>query len=157
MIETLRVWGIILLLMLSTSACNYRFDSTSGKSTPSVSLREANITVEVADNFETRAKGLSGRSSLDSNTGMIFVFDQTGIPSFWMKDMKFALDFIWLRNAVVVDIAENVPPPAAGTPDGSLERYGPSDTVDSVIEVNAGFVARHGIKVGDQVTLNLGR
>lgn len=153
---TLRVWGIILLLTLTTAACNYRLGSDS-KTTPTVTLRAASITVEVADTPDLRAKGFSGRSSLDPNTGMIFVFEQTGIPSFWMKDMKFALDFIWLRNAVVVDVTENVLPPIAGTPDSSLQRYGPSDVVDSVIEVNAGFIAQNGIKIGDQVTLNLGR
>ena len=153
----LKLEGFFLFLVLSATACNLRYDSTSSGTTPSVNIRGSIITVEVADTPALRAQGLSARASLEANSGMLFLFDFQAKPSFWMKDMKFALDFLWLRNASVVDIIENVPPPATGTPDSGLTLYTPAEIVDSVLEVNAGYVAQHQIQKGDKITLNLGR
>src|SRR4030042_2564613 len=56
------------------------------------------IFVEIADTPEKRSQGLSGRDNLSQNQGMLFIFNQPAIPSFWMKDMNFPLDFIWINN-----------------------------------------------------------
>jgi uncharacterized membrane protein (UPF0127 family) len=112
-------------------------------------LGEADIVLEIASTPEARWRGLGGRDSLPQDQGMLFVFDGPARISFWMREMRFGLDFIWLRDNIVVEFTENVPPPEPGTADAELKIYQPSQTVDMVLEVNAGWVAKNAIKVGD--------
>lgn len=116
-----------------------------------VTIREKQLCVEIMDTDAKRQQGLSGRDPLPENTGMLFLFPKTAKHSFWMKDMKFALDFLWIRESRIVDITQNVPPPKPGTPLSKLEHYAPSEDVDAVLEVPAGTVASFGIATGDAV------
>lgn len=112
------------------------------------------IKVEVADTPEKRTKGLSGRNSLDQDSGMLFTFDSKGtLPVFWMKDMQFSLDFIWISKGKIVQIDKKVPPPGGNITDNQLPRYSPSTPVNYVLEVNAGFADKNNIKVGDPTDL----
>lgn len=67
--------------------------------------------------------------------------------------MNFPLDFIWINNDKIVDISENIQAPAKGTLDADLEKIVPKASVDTVLEVNAGFVSANGIKIGDKAVL----
>jgi len=109
------------------------------------------INLEVADSPEERVKGLSGRDSLGENEGMVFVFEQPGIYPFWMRQMKFELDFLWVRDCRVVELTEKVPPTAWQSGRAGPTRVSPSQPVDMVIEVNGGFVERHGVELGDKI------
>ncbi len=101
------------------------------------------VAVEVRDTEEGRSQGLSNREKLAEDEGMLFIFDQPGIYGFWMKEMKFPLDFIWIRDNVVTEVTEKV----------GVERMDirPKEAVDKVLEVNSGWVEKQGIKVGDAV------
>lgn len=121
--------------------------------TQQVKINDTVISIAIADTQEKRSKGLGGRENLASDSGMLFVFDRADRYSFWMKGLKFPLDFVWIRDMEVVDISENVQPPAEGTPDSSLQIYSANTGVDKVLEVAGGFVKAHGIKVGDKIKL----
>ena len=84
---------------------------------------------------------------------MLFVFEKKFIPVFWMKDMNFDLDFIWIRDNTIVDITERVPAPQPNITDTELLRYSPTSNVDQVLEVNSGWIQSHNIKVGDKIKL----
>ncbi len=117
-----------------------------------VAVGEAAFVAEVADSPGTRSRGLSGRAGLAPGTGMLFVFESSGRWDFWMIDMKFPLDFIWIgRDCQVVDLTLNVPAPAPGTSASELPLYSPSRPAKYTLEVNAGEVERHGIQEGDRV------
>jgi len=111
-----------------------------------VKVGEAKLHVIVRDTMEGRSKGLSGVEKLKSDEGMLFVFPVASKYSFWMREMKFDLDFVWIKDDRVVEITENVS--ATG---GVKSRVGPSEAVNKVLEVNSGWVKKHGIKVGDRV------
>ncbi len=103
------------------------------------------IDVEIANTEARRAQGLSNRTNLPDQSGMLFIFPQPGRHSFWMKGMNFPLDFIWVRDGQVIQLSTYVPatqPPVTLTPDRP---------VDQVLEVAAGFIDKYGIKVGDEV------
>ena len=117
-------------------------------------INDAVIKVEVANTQSKRSRGLGGRVSLASDSGMLFIFEKADKYPFWMKGLAFALDFVWIRDSEVVDVLENIQPPASGTPDSSLPFYGSNSPVDKVLEVNAGFVKAHSIKIGDVVKLS---
>lgn len=119
---------------------------------PTLHIGQKSIAVEIADTPSLRTQGLSGRKQLADNTGMLFTFPQKSFQSFWMKDMNFSLDFIWIADEKIVQFDKAVPPPdkTSGQPK-VIKSYLP---VDQVLEVNSGFIDENGIKVGDKVVLN---
>lgn len=118
---------------------------------PAVLIGDTKIFIEIAETSEDKARGLSGRKRLGEHEGMLFVFDNDTLPTFWMKDMLIPLDIIWINDGKIVDIHENVLEPEEGTSDAQLPLYRPETAVDYVLEVNAGFVQKRGIEVGDVV------
>lgn len=121
---------------------------------PSVKINDIAIEVDIADNKQERSQGLSGRDSLAENEGMLFVFERHTTPTFWMKDMNFPIDIIWISDERIVQIDESVPNPEPGTSLSKLPLYAPSQPVNYVLEVNAGFSEDNGIGVGDLVDLS---
>ncbi|MEJ2347940.1 MAG: DUF192 domain-containing protein [Patescibacteria group bacterium] len=121
-----------------------------------INISDTKIQVETARSDVERKKGLSKRESLGDKEGMLFIFPQKNIqPPFWMKDMKFAIDIIWIDDGKVVQIDENIPAPETGIPDEDLVFYTANQPVDYVLEVKAGFVEKNNIEKGDSVDLSL--
>jgi uncharacterized membrane protein (UPF0127 family) len=122
--------------------------SPSSGATRTITIGESPVHVEVVDTDALRAQGLSGHAPLAPDEGMLFVFDADGIYPFWMKDMLFSIDILWLdARGKVVHIEKNISPdtyPASFTPD-SPARY--------VLEVPAGFADQHDIQIGATATL----
>ena len=108
------------------------------------------FSVEVATSAVERARGLSGRESLGDGEGMYFIFDKAGDYGFWMKDMKFPIDIIWISGGKVVGIAPNAEPEPE-KPVWNLKIYYPPEPVDRVLEINSGVVDKDKIKIGDSV------
>jgi len=107
--------------------------------------------VDLAVTDAEKTKGLGGRKSLDANKGMIFLYDHKEKYSFWMKDMQFPLDFLWLSANQIVDISYNVSPPKEGE---QLQVIQPNKPIDKVLEINAGEASKAGAKIGDMVIFN---
>jgi uncharacterized membrane protein (UPF0127 family) len=103
------------------------------------------VSMELATTPLAQETGLSNRDSLPMRQGMLFVFAAPQSNCFWMKDMRFALDMIWLNNRKeIVQIRENVKPntyPASFCADNT--RY--------VIEVNAGVAGMAGLRAGQRL------
>lgn len=120
-----------------------------------VTVGGKSVNVEIAKTKDERERGLSGRISLNPDSGMLFVFDSPNItPSFWMKGMLISLDIIWINDGKIVAIDKNVPPPQEGTPDSKLVVYNAGKPVDYVLEVAGGFSDKNNIKTGDSVDLS---
>lgn len=114
----------------------------------SIQIAGQNIRVDLAIAPEAHEQGLSGRKSLDENKGMLFVFNYSDKYAFWMKDMNFAIDIIWINeNLEVVYIKENV------LPSSYPEIYEPEEKAKYVLEVNSGFSKKYNLKIGDEVEL----
>ncbi len=107
------------------------------------------ISVEIAASAAAREKGLSGRERLDAGHGMLFVFAAPNVYSFWMKDMKFPIDIIWIRGDEVVDLSTEVPVPKPGE---ALALYKPRQAADRVLEVPSGYCRTHGLRTGEKVS-----
>ncbi|HIM63059.1 MAG TPA: DUF192 domain-containing protein [Dehalococcoidia bacterium] len=123
-----------------------------GAQRPVVQVGNLEFTVELAADLEKRTRGLSGRATLDAGTGMLFVFEKAERFRFWMKEMQFSLDIVWIGpSCKVVDVSENVPFPDPSTPLEDLPRYSPESRAKYVLELNGGEAADLGLGIGDQV------
>ena len=115
-----------------------------------VRINGATFDVEIASSTLEKATGLSFRPGLGENQGMLFLFSSGQILHFWMKDMNFPLDIIWISGDKVMGFAQNAPA-EPGVPLWKLTIYNSPDGTDKVLEVNAGTVERDNIKIGDMV------
>ncbi len=116
-----------------------------------IKINETIFEVEIADTILGRAKGLSGRKTLEENKGMLFIFKRPSKQSFWMVGMKFPLDIIWISGNEIVDILKNIQPPKNGELPAIVS---PSIKVDKVLEIPAGSVDKFDIKTGDKLEYN---
>lgn len=109
--------------------------------------------VEVVDTPTARRQGLSGRESLPEGYGMLFLFDQPSRQGFWMRDMHFPIDILWIYEGEVIGYERRVPAPEDGTLDRDLPTYFSPGEVDMVLEVNAGSIDGMRIGIGDEVVV----
>lgn len=112
----------------------------------SVQIAGQNIKVDLALTEDEHIKGLSGKNKLEEDEGMLFVFEQIGKHNFWMKDMNFPIDIIWLgEDMKIVYIKENAQLKTYP------ETFGPETSSKYVLEIVAGFSNKNNLKVGDEV------
>jgi uncharacterized membrane protein (UPF0127 family) len=115
-----------------------------------VIFESTSLTIEVPESSEAEARGLGGRESLAKNHGMLFTYESEAQRYFWMKDMKFSIDIIWIDDDQrVIDITKNL------SPETYPERYTSSEPSQYVLEVNAGYSDEKGIEVGDKAIIRL--
>jgi uncharacterized membrane protein (UPF0127 family) len=137
----------VALAIVATAFLAHRQPMPSGSNAVHAMIDGQALTLDLATSTAQREQGLGGRAGLDPMQGMLFVFAKDGTYSFWMKDMRFSIDIVWLDAAGrIVFAAEDVAPqsyPAIITP-RTKARY--------VLEVSAGYMRAHGISVGDTVT-----
>lgn len=109
------------------------------------------LTVEIASTEPQMEKGLGGRDFLAADSGMIFLYQREVVPRFWMKGMLFDIDIIWIQENTIVDLSTDVQ--ASDNSLSELPFYMPKQPVTMVLEVNAGYVKKYNLKVGDSVFL----
>lgn len=116
-----------------------------------VTVRNATFIVDVAITAKEKEIGLGYRESLAAGHGMLFVYDHKEIYSYWMRNMKFPIDIVWIDDRTIVDITKNVP--VSGKPLSELPIYHPIVPVDKVLELPAGTSDRVGIIIGDKIII----
>lgn len=113
---------------------------------PSLKIGNAVLNVDFALTVKEKERGLSGKKSMPKNQGMLFVNDKPDFYSFWMKDMMFPIDIIWIdENYKIVDIIQNV------KPDSFPETFKPSAPAKFILEVNARWAEKNNITEGMDV------
>lgn len=104
------------------------------------------IQVAYANTPELQQQGLSNTAPLTDEQGMLFMFPTETTPSFWMKDMSYGLDIIWINaDKEVVDITANLDPQTFP------KSFTPVSPVQFVLEVPAGFAEKNSIEIGTKV------
>lgn len=112
-----------------------------------LSIAGQSLSVAYANTEASREQGLSYTDKLGSDQGMLFIFEEVVSPSFWMKDMNYPLDIIWIdKNKNVIGITKDIKPSTYP------EKFSPPSEVLYVLEVNSGFSDLHNINVGDIVS-----
>ena len=123
-------------------------------SSSSVRIKNLIIYVDLAKTPEQQAKGLSIKNTLNENEGMLFIFDTPKEYSFWMKDMKFPIDIIWISSDnKIVHIEKNLQPCAFFL---FCTSYSPHANSKYVLEVPSNYTAKNNIVIGDRVDFSIG-
>jgi uncharacterized membrane protein (UPF0127 family) len=114
--------------------------------TETLQLQNRTISLEVADTQAKQELGLGQRDSLANNKGMIFTYAQEKELCFWMKDMHFPIDMVWLDgDKRVIHLEANV------SPDTYPKTYCPDKPAQYVVELNANVAGQSGIRIGQQL------
>jgi uncharacterized membrane protein (UPF0127 family) len=142
---SLRHAALAMLLGASLQAC------AAPPAGPYVELNGQRITIEVAANDAERAHGLMDRTSMETDHGMLFVFDEDQPRVFWMKNTKIPLDMLFFdSDRKLVSVQPNVPPctqdPCPGYSSGAPARY--------VLELNGGQAQKLGVASGAVIDIH---
>lgn len=114
--------------------------------TTKLTLAGKTITLEVANSEKAREQGLSGRTSLAVDRGMLFSYNDSGVRCFWMRDMHFPLDIVWLNaRKDIVWIEDNA------TPTSYPHQFCPQYQAQYVIELNAGMAQTLNLAIGQEL------
>lgn len=109
-----------------------------------IHLGDTTLNVSIANTEVLQDKGLSGRASLSKDTGMLFVFATTSKYGFWMKDMNFDLDIVWIdKDQKVIGIEKNA------SKNSYPKVFYPSSDIKFVLEVPSGYTSENNINIGD--------
>lgn len=147
--------GIFVQKSPNIDLSNFISPGATKSSQKTIIIAGKELTVELAKTKESREKGLSGKTSLATDNGMLFVFGDDGAnPVFWMKDMLIPIDIIWIKGGKIVKIDKSLEFPKAGTPDSKLKTYSAGQPIDYVLEVNSGYSVKNNISVGDSLDLS---
>ena len=143
---------IVILALVSIARENFIYKHTvslsvsNTKDTKQIKLAGVNLTVDLATDDATREQGLSARNNLSEDQGMLFIFDTPGHYAFWMKDMNFPIDMIWIdQNLKVVYIQKDA------EPSSYPNLFTPKVNAKYVLEVFSGFSEKNNLKIGDSV------
>lgn len=114
--------------------------------TKNIRINDITIEVETANTDITRERGLSEKKELPEFTGMFFIFGKPDFYTFWMKDMNFPIDIVWIdENFRIIDINKNV------SPNSFPQTFSPTYPAQYVLELPAGFTEKYRIEVGAMI------
>ena len=136
--------GIILILIAHTGwSCPFELPTIR------VAIKGHDLTIELATTPEARSCGLSLRDSLPTNRGMLFVYAEPDILTFWMKNTRMPLSIAFIDTAGrIVSIQKMNPFPLTTV-------YASPVPALYALEVNQGWFEENGIAVGDVVEFSL--
>ena len=140
------ILGIVILLILIFIKIGYL-----NPKTPTAEINGHVFSLYLAKTQAEQATGLAKFNRITENQGMLFLFTKADNYSFWMKDMKFPIDIIFIGDNKVVDVFGKVPV----SPNDNLPVYTTKIKADKVLEINSGLAKKYGIKIGTKVNLNL--
>lgn len=119
------------------------------KADPTIRIGGKIYELEIADEPVEKARGLGGRADLNDDLGMLFIFQDSGFHSFWMRGMQFALDIVWIsEDFKIVHMEKSL------QPDTYPQAYVSHLPAKYVLEVNAGEMFAHGVQLGSEVKID---
>lgn len=146
-----KTWHLVFVAIIIVLAIGQKIYSSMWTKAM-VKIGGQELYVLVADTYDHRLQGLSGKKDMGKYGGMLFVFPNAGRPVMVMRDMNFPLDIIWIDGTKIVDIAPNLLPEPDRV-EADLTRYQARTTSTLVLELPGGFMERYNLKIGDEIEI----
>lgn len=146
------IYLFILILVVFLIYLVWYFNHTFSYEKVSIQIGNHIIEADLADSIAKRTRGLSGRKQLSENDGMLFIFPYKARYSFWMKDMNFPIDIIWINDNKIVGVEESVNP-QINEATFDLKMYDAPEPINNVLELPAGSFQKWNFKIGDSVKI----
>lgn len=140
----------VLILVIALAFLNH---NSPDKKTPQATINNHIFNLETARTEKEKGIGLAKYTNIPQNFGMLFIFEKPGSYSFWMKNMKFPIDIIFIKNNKIIKIFNNVPTPKSDNEQLSI--YTPDQLSDAVLEISAGLSEKYKFKNGDPIKIKL--
>ena len=145
------VVGIVVVALIIVVILSLLGGRAPFKPTQKAVLGSHTFKIKAAVSEKEKEIGLSATKNLPNDYGMIFPFKEDGYYSFWMRDMKYPIDIIFINDGKIVKIFSKVSPPIANE---GLKVYVSDKPSDTVLEINAGLSEKYKIKEGDSIKLS---
>lgn len=142
--------GVIFVNIVSN---NLQLPFFSSQPPATVTISGHTFHAKIARSEKEKEIGLSNTLSLPQDQGMLFVFSKPDYYAFWMRNMHYPLDIIYIANKKIISIAENASTPS--NPTQSLPVYKPSVPADTVLEISGGLSTKYHFAPGDSVVTSL--
>ncbi len=159
--RTRLILGIIVVILVvvagvifvNAASNNFHFPFTTSQPKSTITIDGYTFHVTVANTEQEKETGLSNTPSLPQDQGMLFPFSKPDYYGFWMRNMNYPLDIIYIAHNKIVSIASDVTKPTS--PSAPLPVYKPSQPADIVLEINGGLAKKYHFNIGDSVTTSL--
>lgn len=154
--KTLILSFVLLLLVVGALALLNTdvVDQLKTRINPSYAeIHNRRFSLTLAKTDKERVIGLSNTQRISQGEGMLFIFDKKGHFPFWMRNMKFPIDIIFIDTNTIVDIYENLKSASATADISQIPVFRPKKEANYVLEINAGLSKKYNFKVGDKVTI----
>lgn len=151
------VIGLLLLLigvgaLVVFSQNSFKNSLLPFAKSPTATINNHTFNLFVVKTQKEKETGLSEKSSLAENYGMLFLFEKADYYSFWMKGMKFPIDIIYIKKDHIVTIYHGLLPPTSK--EENPPTYAPTEPADTILEINAGLSKKYGFKNNDVVKIS---
>ena len=141
----------MLLIAIFTLAITGWIIFNNNSSSEQICIEKTCFNVEIADTDEKKILGLGNRDFLEENSGMLFSYPEKSTPGFWMKDMRFPIDIVWIDLEMKVSgIVKDFQP---CEPDEFCPVVYPDEEIIYVLEINSGLSEAYGFEEGDEILL----
>ncbi len=141
-------WQKILIIAVLLAGGFWLVSQTPSLEENILQINDHGLQVDVVRETRDMVKGLSGRKSLCSDCGLLFVYPDYQIRTFWMKGMNFPLDIVWLKDEIIVGFEENMQPFDSSR---KISTMVSGEQINLVLELNAGWIKKNKVKIGDKV------
>jgi uncharacterized membrane protein (UPF0127 family) len=154
---TARLWAVLAVVIAGLiSPVSSSGAGSADAKMPVAKIGDNLIKLEVASSEQEIEKGLMYRTSLPEDQGMVFLFHPPRKVNFWMCHTLIALDMLFVDKGKIVKIFHDVPPcKSPNCTECPTYPSGEGQHVTEVIEVNGGYAARHAVKEGDKVEIDI--
>lgn len=142
--------GAIVIFFLAILILVIFISKNNSQTKTKVTINNKSFNVFVAKTETEKQIGLSSKNKIDDDQGMLFLFDKPDFYSFWMKEMKFPIDIIYIENNKITTIIKNA---QVLSETGNLPTYQPKEKSEMVVEIKAGLAEKYKINEGSSVKI----
>lgn len=155
--KTSKIISLVSLILFVFLGAGYLYikkeptrpEQFQGRERKSLSIRKHMFDIVISKTKAELTQGLSNTHQIEENEGMLFIFPESGYYPFWMKDMNYSIDIVWINESYrIVYIKENA------TSDSYPNSFVSKEEAKYVLEVKSGYVKAHDISVGEYIMIH---